>query len=303
MIRRITVFLAMAIMSTYICSAQLNPEKFLASEGYSAALAEAQTITENLEFLAIGTTTGEFDTGNALIGTLDLQYELSSGKATVWVYVFKDLDADTRLYYGVAKLPFLGMVAISLDQGQLGKFSDVIPTQPITGNWLSSSKFSEEMQKNSDYKSFLNAFPDPNINFVALGRNIEKPIDPDPYWTINLNDGMNILTCLMNAYTGEIECNSFVSSVDETQFSGNNISVYPNPVKNNAIISLPSSLQSSEAIFSIYDMQGNEVKRLVNPNSAAETLLLDVSSLSNGKYIISYVSASKSLSCSLIISR
>lgn len=302
MIRTITVLLVFLTITAISASAQLTLQTFVAEDGYNTALDKAKETSEDVQFLAIGTTTGEFDTGT--MGKINLEYDLKGGKATVWSYVFKDVNADELLYIGVVKVPVIGFMAMNLSQGQMGRFSDVVPSQELTGNWLGSAKFATEYQKNQVYIGFFNLPDNPNINYVALGRNILEPEDKNPYWVLNANIENYVLTCLMNAYDGTVTCESaIVESVDENLLAEETISCYPNPVNDFAIIKIPFSLQRSTSILAIYDMQGNEVKRLVNPDGQTENLILNIKDLALGKYLISYISGNTKHSATLVVIR
>ncbi len=303
MINKITFFLAVLLLFSYKAEAQLLTE-FTAKDGFSAAKGHAEGIADDLDFLAIGTTTGSFDTGNPILGEITLKYELGTGKATVWSYVFRNKANEEFIYIGVVKIAFGGgFMPMELSQEQLGDFSDVIPAGAVTGEWKGSADFAAALKNNERFNSFVSNHTNAATNFVALGQDPEDPTDENPYWIINMNEGKDFLVCLMNAYTGETGCESLLSSVDENLFSENGLSVYPNPVRRKAYIKIPYQIQKPNAYFALCDMQGNEIISLINPSGAAEITFLDAAELSNGTYLVCYFTPEKRYSAKVIINR
>ena len=107
----------------------------------------------------------------------------------------------------------------------------------------------------------------------------------------NLRDGSQDFSLVLNKYSN--------ISLSSNDFTENSITFWPNPVKDNLNISSKDIGFSNDVRVSIYDMLGREILSVSdfnNPNA----LNLDVSSLSNGVYIVNLTDGQHSIQSRII---
>ena len=90
-----------------------------------------------------------------------------------------------------------------------------------------------------------------------------------------------------SGWVANISCD--VTTINENNFSDNNINIYPNPAKNSLQISIDSEQLRKESII-IYDIYGQKVSRTFLLNNKA---ILDISNLPKGVYFVKIGGVSK----------
>lgn len=63
------------------------------------------------------------------------------------------------------------------------------------------------------------------------------------------------------------------------------VQAYPNPVVNELRVTVPANWQNKQVSYELYNMNGNMVKRITNPN-ASQTETLNVKELGTGTYVV-----------------
>ena len=107
----------------------------------------------------------------------------------------------------------------------------------------------------------------------------------------NLLDGNQDFSLVLNKYSN--------ISLSSNDFTENSITFWPNPVKNNLNITTKDFGFNDDISVSIYDMTGREILSLSdfnNPNA----LNIDVSTLSNGVYIVNLTDGQHSIQSRII---
>ncbi|QRM88514.1 T9SS type A sorting domain-containing protein [Lacinutrix sp. WUR7] len=73
------------------------------------------------------------------------------------------------------------------------------------------------------------------------------------------------------------------------------VSVYPNPVKDNVVVKLPSAFNYQELTVTLFDLQGRVIRRKTVTNSQSEIRFNALGELSNGVYFMRITEGSKTL--------
>ena len=110
----------------------------------------------------------------------------------------------------------------------------------------------------------------------------------------NANAYVNINNLLSGEYTFGWE-NGHVGIEEEVAEQVFNI--YPNPTQEIVNVDL-SEFDSGEYTIGIYDMNG---KLLINEISVAAQILLDISALSNGQYLVSVLNSGKFIGSKVLV--
>lgn len=104
-----------------------------------------------------------------------------------------------------------------------------------------------------------------------------------------------------NSSTAIINDNEPLSFDKKDEFTGLDVSIYPNPVYENFTIELTSNIKE-DAIMKLYTVTGKQVKQVEIPNFSAGTnkIQLDVSDLENGIYFCNVTVGSTSKTVKVI---
>lgn len=262
---------------------------FLPKEGLATATNQAKTDgLKSPELMSIATTSMKFEQMPPL---LQPTIEMNSGKASIWIYQFKDKEIDTlRKMIIVVKASVLGFdqfmpVSAPLEIG--GELPEVIKT--LEGkNWLQTDSIYASIRRNESYKAFAKNNPNhfPLVSF--LGLNDETiGLEPDtPYWmTMIARDTTEAsldqpLTCITNAINNETVCMDF-TSVTENNLS---FKIFPNPTSDQFYIEFDKQLVNPLSI-SIINLTGVEVMN-IKLNEVNGTVPLNINNLPSGEYLI-----------------
>jgi len=78
---------------------------------------------------------------------------------------------------------------------------------------------------------------------------------------------------------------------------GNELTVYPNPVVNNVIVTIPAAFTGGQAAVILSDINGRVIRRVVVKNRKE---VLNVSDLPHGTYFITVTNGKKQLTKTIV---
>jgi hypothetical protein len=284
-----------------------SPIKSTAKNLLSTAVSQAKTDgLPNPLPISIGTMTGVL-TGVPLIGSLTLEFDLSTGKASAWAIAMYDKSLDSIKIYGVLEFPILGKIAMNLGADQVGAFMQYIVKEEITGNWKDSDEMMQIVGNNSIYKTFKSQYPNHILKIVGLGVNTQNTFIEigKPYWAAQFIDESTntILACWIQALTGDCSCTD-ITSVYEKIITKANLEIFPNPSADIINITIPEELTYQDGIIEVMDITGSKIKETAfSQLNTGSVIPVKLSECSNGLYFIKLVSNGKIYSSPLIISR
>lgn len=276
--------------------------QFKAKEGIETATSKVTASGfPSPTLMAIGTINGSIQGF-----PLQLTFDLSTGNATAWLYIFKSSTADTTAYVGVVKV--LGSyMAYELSPSVIPDFKSVFSWETSLSDvsWFNSDEIGTYLAEDTDYQEFKTTNPDAKPSLIGVFSSAKNP------WKVNLTywglfwelDGTNY-TCAINAQTGETMCLGGFVGVDDEQNSTVQLSVYPNPATKIAFIKIPKEFQSTDSKFEVFSQKGIKVDELITPQSGeAEYIILPLDYYSNGIYFLNYSSKSFNKTLKLIVNK
>ncbi len=262
----------------YSSSAQL---KLTAKEGEPKARALAETDIQKPELLIVGTITGKIPGFN-----LTIDFDESKGKSTAWVYLYKSKVDDSTKAYAVFKT-ILGLFAMQI---KLGDLLSNLPFNPETSfenvEWIDSDKMMEDIRDNVKYQDFLDVFPE---TFFRMGAILNDPMSGRTVWGVTFENKDSLrLNCVVDAVSEESICELGTGDIQETIYKGE-ISIYPNPARELAVLTIPNKYISSKAELRVYNSLGTLIYNLNNLNINSDgQIALSVDNLHSGVYTLVY---------------
>jgi PKD repeat protein len=113
---------------------------------------------------------------------------------------------------------------------------------------------------------------------------------------LTVSDGVHSRSITKKNFVTVNECSGIPESASKA-----GLSVYPNPAKTHIYITFPEQLKTGSKLY-IFDLLGRKVmERNVNSVKSEREILVDVSSLPNGLYIIKLISGSINVSTKVLI--
>lgn len=198
---------------------------------------------------------------------ITVSFDMTTGKATGWLYRFTSPSRDSSIFLVAAKVPLLGLQVIDPPAGT------AIPLPPLPGvldfspPWVDSSEMLAGAKAGAA-GAFLQAHPAARVDFIlGLNNPVENPLVPaGKYWLIRFTDDIDTLTCAIDAATGQsVRCGSLPTSVrDETPPAVSDLSITPSPLRGNgASALLRFVLDRSEYLtLTVHDALGRETGRI-----------------------------------------
>lgn len=266
MINRILPLLLALIITTGAFSQDVRDYRPKEHEAIARAAA-VQNGIENPILIGVGTITG------AVEGLpVKLSYSPTTGLASIWTYYYKDAN-DENMKSAIALVNVIvNFIPYPLTAEQIASLPP-IPTTEISGDWMNTDVFAENLMKNPVASEFFTiASSKINIEYVALGANETNNNLQigSPYWLIKANSEENSganLTCFTHAISGETFCD-VINSVKEISIR-DNLFAYPNPASEFITIPLEEINSFSKIYafnqlgekfdFSAQNLSGNEV--------------------------------------------
>jgi hypothetical protein len=282
--RNIIFLILILFIINYKASFAISPNAVLASQLLSTAESQAKTDGHtNIVLTNIGTATTSLNIGI----TLDITFNLTTGKASAWAYAFYDKDNDSIFVYGAVDFN-ITKVAQSLGAADLQGFSDYITKDTLPSGWKDSDALMNLIGLNGTYIYYKNNNTNLYMQSLGLGVNSENYLLEigKPYWFANFYDSLtaNYLTCYVQALTGDCSCES-VSSVLDNKLIKSNLNIYPNPTSDVINIQIPNDMSYQDATLRIIDLNGNIVNEMnVSSIYQQKNIQIGVSNLSNGTY-------------------
>jgi len=121
---------------------------------------------------------------------------------------------------------------------------------------------------------------------------------PSPQPSSGITIDLNNFTVDFGLGAGNCQYINGILPVGDFELSSNNITLYPNPLKNNELLSI-GNLENGNLDVFIYDITGKMViKKLISNN---RSLKVNVSNLNQGIYLVKLVSDKKSITQKLIV--
>jgi len=242
--------------------------------------------------------------------------DLTEGKAALWIYVVGNAAGDSAM-----AVPFVRVMGACSDQlFPPGMFDDVASNADASSNlpatFIEGSALITALSGNSRYQEFRQAHPDslPTATAISI---IEEPAPNapagSPVWAL-VFQGMGEIdpmdpstlpfTCIVHAENGSVFCFSGddASSVaDEARERG--FALAPNPAADEAALIVPSAWVGRDVDVDLVDMTG-----IARPLTRAlpirgTTTLMDLSSFTQGAYLIVLRSGSESVTLPVTIQR
>ena len=286
--RLIQIFFVILISSTTLFSQQAF-KTFLPKDGLPTAINQAKTegLTNPLLVFLL-TTSQRFE---QMPPMFQPTVEIKTGKASMWMYQFRDKDIDTlSKMILVTKVSLLGFDQYMPIVFPIDIAGEILPGEanPIEGNWFQSDSVFASIRRDQVYINFAKNNPNHFVLFSALGMNEDAPeMEPNtPYWLTHIAPDTtqssieSPMTCITNALTNQTTCVYFNSVGENSDI----VNVYPNPSNGEIFITLDK--QSSYPLsISIINLNGIEVKNyIVNPTN--EVIPVKIYDLPPGEYLL-----------------
>jgi len=300
-----TVFIVLFLYSS-ISYSQFKGNPVTAKDLLETAVKQSKTDGfSNPIVISIGTMTGVINLD--LIGSITLEFDLSTGKSTAWGYAIYEKSLDSVRIYGAANFPALGRIAMNIAADQIGSFMNFVVKEEIPANWKDSDEMMQIFNNNTNYKAYKATYPNHILRVLGLGVNKDNSIlELDkPYWAVEFNDEQSGISyyCWLQALSGSCTCSDGVS-VFENLIKKSNLTVFPNPSCDFINIKIPTELFYQDGTVEIFDAASNKLSEMkysqLNPE---EIITIDISPYSNGLYFIKLSGKETIFSSPLIIAK
>ncbi|MFC2130068.1 T9SS type A sorting domain-containing protein [Bacteroidota bacterium] len=267
--------------------AQLTP--YFPAEHIETAKTEVEKNLTNPQLLSIVTVNGtlpglEFG-GTPIPIIFDMSDGDNKGKSSGWVYIFNSADEPDSIEAVVVGISLLGITPLNFkDLGvPLGLLADYVSDNTLDDEtWINSPEMVDYLLASTQYQDFMNTYPEGVPQYISLGYADYESLDAStPYWFVTMHDVSDSTLIVINALTGEI------TGVEENQILDSEIQIYPNPAQNYALLKLPAGFFKMDADIEIFDLEGRMLLHQSKVNDS-ETIKIDLSDFSNGKYYIRY---------------
>lgn len=292
--KRIYIFLFASLFCfAYTAQAQLI-QSYKAKEGEGKARTAFEDAYGDSDLLMVGSITGQFEQI-----PVKLEFDEQTGEATVWMYMYKSTTNDTTSTFVVVK-SVMGVQTIEVNPSDMGVTLPFSPTESLDDTtWIDSDVMMENIRNNSDYTDFLDVYP--NTHYV-MGALFVEPMQNSPVWaTIFRSQDSTTLNCFVDAISGETQCMSPTTDIKIINAS-NLISIYPNPVADLAIVSIPLDYIDLNASLKIYDMRGNLIVSRSNLDINSDgQIAINVNNFAPGVYSLLYMSNGNALTSRFVV--
>lgn len=292
--KRIYIFLFASLFCfAYTAQAQLI-QSYKAKEGEGKARTAFEDAYGDSDLLMVGSITGQFEQI-----PVKLEFDEQTGEATVWMYMYKSTTNDTTSTFVVVK-SVMGVQTIEVNPSDMGVTLPFSPTESLDDTtWIDSDVMMENIRNNSDYTDFLDVYP--NTHYV-MGALFVEPMQNRPVWAVIFrSQDSTDLNCFVDAVSGETQCMSPTTDIKIINAS-NLISIYPNPVADLAIVSIPLDYIDLNASLKIYDMRGNLIVSRSNLDINSDgQIAINVNNFAPGVYSLLYMSNGNALTSRFVV--
>lgn len=282
---------------THTASAQLDAllQPFKTKAGLPMAVKSIDSSMTSAKLLGVFTLG---DTSAAINLPIKIDFDIAKGQSKAWIYFFggksKVTGTDTVEAVAVVKVLLLGFQVLPFDVSALGQFTPFATALP--DGWFDSDEMAAKIRANEVYKTFSANYPDKKPFLIPLSVAVVSQFFPSgsPLWQLNFGGGQPgggtsngpVLTCEVQAITGETKCDEVILSADELVVSSDNFAVVPNPVTEVAHFVIPQSMRGYEMTMSAVNAIGQTVFSTRAETSRAETVALPTAELSAGTYYL-----------------
>ncbi len=295
----LTFALLIAIVGTSF--AQLTPIK--STKGVSAAETKASQELNDPELLAVVTINGAIETS---IGDIGVDASLETGLSTAWIYLFRDRTDQSELRTFAATESFLGFQVINISEFGFQESLPKIPELTLDGvTWKDFSEVCLNLKDNSNYKSYMQKYPEAEAKLISLTVNENAPFlnTEEPYWVVTTVDEETKVSiiCGIHAESGETLC-AEISGVEESDEAA--LEVYPNPANDVALVTVPAEILSDASALTLFDSQGKLVREYpYSPDTANGAAVISTSDLTPGTYYLNYQTQKGTYSTKIVVAR
>lgn len=194
--RRILLLLSIVMFTTPL-QAQLF-EKVTVKEILPTVITRAQT-----EFASDVVLTNALFFGFEYQG-IKLELDLTSGKATGWLYRVYSPSLDSAAYYVGARIPLIGTQAVKLPVDTITQYFPVSLGEAQMIEPWSDSDAALQGSKDGGAATFLQSNPDATVPFAFVINNPlqNRYIPQGQYWFFRFTASSDTLTCLVHADSG-----------------------------------------------------------------------------------------------------
>lgn len=294
--KRIYIFLFASLFCfAYTAQAQLI-QSYKAKEGEGKARTAFEDAYGDSDLLMVGSITGQFEQI-----PVKLEFDEQTGEATVWMYMYKSTTNDTTSTFVVVK-SVMGVQTIEVNPSDMGVTLPFSPTESLDDTtWIDSDVMMGNIRNNSSYTDFLDVYP--NTHYV-MGALFVEPMQNRPVWAVIFrSQDSTDLNCFVDAVSGETQCMSPTTDIKIINAS-NLISIYPNPVADLAIVSIPLDYIDLNASLKIYDMRGNLIVSRSNLDINSDgQIAINVNNFAPGVYSLLYMSNGNALTSKFVVVR
>lgn len=290
---RYLLLLIVAIAAPMIASAQLGNliSPFLPNDCLNAAKTAVGGSANSPRLIAILNGNANIQAGSDNIIT---GMDASTGKARVWYYLFIVSDKDT-----LAGVPMIRLIGACQDPSSLfGNAQIDAPIEdltriPLPTTYIEGTALATALGGNSEYQRYKTAYPDSQPNFTAL-----STTDVDlfgfpagtPFWIMNWSavagSGSDVpFVCLVHAVTGQTLCgDQIIATVSEV--NDPSVFVAPNPVRDNALVNLPTSWIGRPVVIEAVSTSGAMIELASISALTSPATTINSSMLSTGAYTL-----------------
>lgn len=237
-----------------------------------------------------------------------VQFMLSSGNANAWIFIVKSKsDAQKRLVLAVTNSMLLGQKIYSAFDVNYDQISEYLPFEPSSSlgsyEWMNSTELYSKISANTNYVNYSteSGNTDPQAILLAVN-NLPAYGDNTAYWIMQFPTSANRFICGVQAVTGETRC-EYIDNADVKEIAGSEVFIFPNPANEYLSVNTNNLFNGSDLYIDVYDNSGVNVLSNVLNNYNSNTLLLPLSSLSNGSYILKLSNNTYNTSFNFVVSK
>lgn len=285
--------LLLLVGRTERAAAQAYPMK----EGIPAATKKAQdTLAKDAILVGVGTV------GNLNFSGINLTFDLQSGNATAWVYLFYSPSLQKSLPIAVIKLLVIYQ-AVGIGEIPLPIPDGLTDTLDLNGQAANSNQMVKRLETDTAYQRFRQELPGAKPNFLSLaelGDFSQLPVDfplNQPIWSIFFTGEQDsTMSCFVGANTGNAFCRRVslpTTAVPGSTIPGSDLSltVLPNPANSSLSVGvrLPDGKSlPTDARMGLYNLRGEQVIDLTSTLAGNNGLPLTfpTDALPSGSYYI-----------------
>lgn len=279
--RFFVLFSLVAIFATLTLEAQM---KYKASEGLTKSKEEAELTFTNPKLVMVGTMN---TTINFQGFPFTITFDMETGTATAWVYMYMSEDGSENIAVGVVKVAPSLFVAMEIETSLILDGNNILdPTNPIGDvSWMDSPDMSNKLKETSELISFLEQHPEPDAVMVMLFKNSLLDYVPkgEVYWGYQVSHNDSSKACSIHAVDGIVFCSEIVvTSVDYPAVT--KASAYPNPAENRVTVNLPDGFNVLTNKIELFDSYGRNITNAAVIAINSISVSFDLSALISGVY-------------------